>query len=32
MLDVDGDGEVTYDEFLSVVKDGMEVGGCVHVS
>lgn len=26
MLDVDGDGEVTYDEFLSMVKEGMEVG------
>jgi Ca2+-binding EF-hand superfamily protein len=25
MLDVDGDGHVTYDEFLSVVKEGMEV-------
>eukprot|EP00967_Tisochrysis_lutea_P035508 scaffold42541_cov20-Tisochrysis_lutea.AAC.1 len=26
MLDVDGDGQVSYDEFLSVVKEGMEVG------
>lgn len=26
MLDVDGDGAVTYDEFLSVVKEGMQVG------
>jgi hypothetical protein len=25
MLDVDGDGKITYDEFLSVVKEGMEV-------
>jgi hypothetical protein len=25
MLDVDGDGRVTHDEFLSVVKEGMAV-------